>query len=44
MAAVGGAEIIGGADEEEGGNWGDDADLVLDDEFGPGGGLGDDEG
>lgn len=44
VAAVGGAEIIGGADEEEGGNWGDDADLVLDDEFGPGGGLGDDEG
>ena len=33
VGLVSGAEIIG-VGEEEGGNWGDDADLVLDDEFG----------
>jgi len=43
VAAIGGNELIGGADDVEGGAWGEDADLVLDDEFGATG-LGDEEG
>ena len=44
-AAVGGSELLAGAEEVEGGAWGEDADLVLDDDFGTSGDArGDEEG